>query len=67
MDEEKKNKTDRIGCLFHKEVEYIKDERLDKGIDKVRSSTRAITNKLVKHTNWEQIKSDLINFEDMLK
>jgi len=54
------NHTARIGKLFSKEIEKIKDERLKLGIDKKRKSTRRLTDLIVKHESWEKIKSDTI-------
>jgi len=54
------NVTARIGENFSKEIEEIKEERLKRGIDKKRKSTRRLTNLLIKHDNWEKIKEDTI-------
>ncbi len=60
------NVTARIGENFSKEIEEIKDERLKRGIDKKRKSTRKLTNLIIKHNNWEKIKEDtiLINLKE---
>lgn len=54
------SKTARMGEDFSKEIENIKQERLDKGIDKKRKSTKKLTNLIVKHKAWEKIKKDTI-------
>lgn len=56
----KKNVTARMGDEFSKELEEIKDERINRGIDKKRKSTRRLTNLLVKHRDWKTIKEDTI-------
>ena len=56
----KKNVTARMGGDFSRELEEIKDERLERGIDKKRKSTRRLTNLIVKHRDWKTIKEDTI-------
>lgn len=56
----KKNVTARMGDKFSKELEEIKDERINRGIDKKRKSTRRLTNLLVEHRDWKTIKEDTI-------
>lgn len=51
----------RNGENFSKEIETIKDKRLKLNIDKKRKSTRILTNLLVKHECWNQIKEEMIN------
>lgn len=55
-----KNITARIGESFSKELEEIKQERIDRGIDKKRKSTRKLTNLMVKHSDFKKIKKDTI-------
>lgn len=55
-----RNVTARIGEDFNKEIEEIKKERLDSGIDKKKRSTRRLTNLIVKHRDWKIIKEDTI-------
>lgn len=55
-----KNVTARIGDEFEKELEEIKKERLKRGVDKKKKSTRRLTNLLVKHRDWPTIKEDTI-------
>jgi len=55
-----KNKTARIGENFSKELEEIKDERLNRGIDTKRKSTRRLTDLIIKHTGFKKIKEDTI-------
>lgn len=51
----------RIGKDFNKEIENIKYERLLKGIDKKKKSTRMLTDLIIKHRDWKKIKEDTIN------
>lgn len=62
----KKNVTARMGEDFSKELEEIKEERIKRGIDKKRKSTRILTNQIIKHRDWETIKEDtiLLNLEN---
>ena len=57
------NVTARIGENFSKEIEEIKDERLARGIDKKRKSTRRLTDIMVKHKDFKKIKEDTINLK----
>ncbi len=59
----KKNITARMGEDFSKELEEIKDERLNRKIDKKRKSTRRLTNLIVKHRDWKKIKEDTIEVD----
>ena len=61
-----KNVTARIGEDFSREMEEIKKERVDRGIDKKKKSTRRLTNLMVKHKHFQKIKEDTIeiNLED---
>lgn len=59
----KKNVTARLGEEFSKELEEIKDERLKRGIDKTRKSTRILTNKITQHRDWKKIKEDTIELD----
>ena len=54
------NVTARIGEDFSKEIEDIKDKRLERKIDRKRKSTRKLTNLIVKHADWQKIKEDTI-------
>lgn len=58
-----KGTTQRIGNKFNAEIENIKDKRLRSGIDKKRRSTKQITDQLIKHADWEQMKEDTIEFK----
>lgn len=55
-----KNVTARIGEDFSKELEEIKDARIEKGIDKKRKSTKRLTNLITRHKSWKTIKEDTI-------
>lgn len=54
------SKLNRIGIAFDNEIEEIKKQRVDKGIDKKKRSTRKLTNLIIKHRDWKDIKKDLI-------
>jgi hypothetical protein len=51
----------RIGVRFFKEIESIKDKRLKNGKSKDRVSTEKISNLIVRHKNWLELKNDIIN------
>lgn len=53
----------RVGKRFHEEIENIKDERLLNGKSKERPSTPKISNLIVKHKLWKEIKEDIINLK----
>lgn len=52
--------TARIGMNFAAELELIKNGRLEKGMDKKRRSTRKLTELMIRHNSWDDIKSDMI-------
>ncbi len=56
-----KNITARIGELFNEELESIKNERLRNGMDKKKKSTKKLTNLIIRHDSWAQLKEDMIN------
>ena len=56
----KSNVTARIGEEFDKQVKEIKDERISRGIDTTRKSTREITNVMTRHRDFNKIKEDTI-------
>lgn len=62
-----KNVTARIGEDFSKELEEIKLERLRRGIDTKKKSTRRLTDLMVKHDDFQKIKEDTIeiNLEEL--
>ncbi len=55
--------TARIGLDFAEELEDIKKERRERGIDKKRKSTKRLTNLFVKHRYWKKIKEDTIEVD----
>lgn len=55
--------TARNGEDFAKEIEYIKNQRLELHIDKKRKSTRILTNLIIKHNFWPTIKAELIKLD----
>ena len=54
----------RIGAKFHNEITQIQDARLRNGKSRDRISTEKITNMIIRHSNWEKIKSDIIISEE---
>lgn len=54
------NKTARIGEDFNREIEEIKKERVNLGIDKKKKSTKTLTNLIIKHKGWNKIRKDTI-------
>lgn len=50
----------RIGEKFHEEMEDIKNKRLRNGKSLDRDSTSKITNLMIRHKLWNDIKADLI-------
>jgi hypothetical protein len=56
-------KIQRIGENFNNELEKIKDKRLSMGIDKFRASTRKLTDLIIKHNLWIEIREDLLNYK----
>lgn len=59
-EENNNNHIQRIGEKFNLELENIKQERINLGIDKTKTSTRVLTNLLIKHSSWRLIKNDMI-------
>lgn len=55
-----KNVTARIGKAFSEELEFIKKERLDRCIDKKKKSTKKLTNLIITHRDWLNIKADIV-------
>ena len=53
----------RVGEEFNKEIEFIKNKRLELGIDKVKKSTKILTNILIEHDIWNRMKEDIINLK----
>ena len=54
--------TQRIGERFNKEIEEIKRKRIDSGIDKKKKSTRFLSDLIIRHKCWKEIKKDIIIF-----
>lgn len=52
--------TARIGENFNKELDLIRDKRKEKRLDKKRISTHQLTNIIIKHDRWEEIKKDMM-------
>ncbi len=55
------NHTCRIGEEFNKELEEIIELRLQMGVDKKRKSIRKLTNLIVRHRDWQNIRNDAID------
>ena len=62
-----KNILTRIGIEFNNEIEDIKQKRKDLDIDKVKKSTRELTDLIVKHRAWKYIKRDTIELKNGIK
>lgn len=58
--------TARICAEFNKELEDIIKKRVEKGTDKKKKSKKKLTNLIIKHIRWKEMKHDLmdINLED---
>lgn len=61
--EKSKDIITRVSYKFKEELNKIKDERIEKGIDKNKKSDNYLTNLLIKHLNWPIIREDMINYE----
>lgn len=61
--------TSRIGKKFFQEVEKIKDAKLRNGTARDRVSTEKITNLIIRHKNWQEILTHIIeaNAEEVKK
>lgn len=51
----------KVDPQFDKELKAIKLERIKTGADKEMKSDRRLTKAILKHTEWEKIKFDMIN------
>lgn len=60
--EKENNIITRIGESFNNEIETIKKERIKYKIDKKKTSTKKITNLIIRHNLWSKIKDDTINY-----
>lgn len=60
MKKESQTITARIGLDFGREIEDIKQERIKRGIDKKKKSTKKLSNLITKHKSWDKIKEDTI-------
>ena len=54
----------RLGHRFCNELEKIKDAKLRNGTAKDRISTEKISNLIVRHNNWEEIKKHIIEADE---
>ncbi|TET07431.1 MAG: hypothetical protein E3J83_05075 [Candidatus Atribacteria bacterium] len=50
----------RVGEKFYKEVERIKDARLKNGKSKDRVATEKVTNLMIRHEDWKNIATRII-------
>ncbi len=62
-DEKIPSVTNRIGVEFNKEIEKIKEARIESGLDKKKKSTRKLTNLIVTHNSWPYVREDLIKLK----
>lgn len=60
MEEEEKDKLQRIGKGFDQEILKIQEDRKEEGLPK--ESYRKLTNQILKHLHWKEIRHDLTNF-----
>lgn len=58
-----KKHTVRIGRHLKDELEKIRLERLNNGYDSARISMRVMTNLIVKHKYWPQIREEMIELD----
>lgn len=56
--------TARLGERFTKEINEIKEKRIEEKTDKKKKSTRFLSDLIVKHKDWKNIKKDIIKFKD---
>lgn len=56
----KGGKSSRLGEMFYREIESLKDARLRNGKSKERVSTEKITNLIVRHKGWKEIAESII-------
>jgi len=54
------SKMSRLGNKFYETLELIKTKRVELGIDRKKVSTRALTNFMTKHSEWDRIVRDTI-------
>ena len=54
----------RVDTRFCEWIKEIKKERLDRGIDKIKSSDRYITSLIVRHLQIKILKEDIITHEE---
>ncbi len=54
----------RVDTRFHEWIREVKQQRLERGIDKIKSSDRYITLLIIRHLKMKFIKEDIINHVD---
>lgn len=59
----KKNHTTRVGENFHDHMKNMREMRLKIKKDKVKIPIRVLTDLIVKHNHWPQMKADIINLD----
>lgn len=59
----KKNHTTRVGQNFHKHMKEISNMRIEIKKDKAKIPIRVLTNLIIKHDYWPQMKADIINLD----
>ena len=60
MEENKKQEIQRIGKNFIRELNDVNKKRIEHGFDNKKLSIRLITEIIIRHNLWLQIKNDLI-------
>ncbi len=53
----------RVGTEFVEQVNSIIKARLDNGNDKKRISSKVVTNLIIKHNRWLEMKENIINYK----
>ena len=65
-DKKKYGVQQRVGERFFKEVDDIKIGRIKNGRSKEKPSMRVVSNLIVRHKNFQQIKEEIIELEEGL-
>lgn len=56
----KKGKLTRVGSHFIDEIEDIQKKRLEKSVDRKKKSIKFLTDKIIKHSDWVNIRKDFL-------
>ena len=57
-----KNKIIRVSEDYDSEIEGIQEKRIEKGVDEKKISKPKISDLIINHKRWDEIKEDIINF-----